>query len=228
MIKIISDYSAITEEIKKYHSLILKECENNPRINEIYKGCQILYSPLLERPEFLLIGFNPGGGHHKWHGKIVEQFDPMTALEYYLNKHSLGEQTKTLFTMAGKEDELRNSTVKFNFYPWATNNVADFNELMRLLPKNLRSKLFALGRVWTKTIIEIVKPSTIICEGFKAFDEVQILFPEKLKIIKEENLRSFQDTRGIKVLAYKRNQGSIVNKQNMSEHIKINFLVNHK
>lgn len=217
MIKIISDYSAIAEEIKKYHSLILKECQNNSRIKEIYKGCQILFSPSLEKPEFLLIGFNPGGGYHKWHGKIVEQFEPMVALEYYLNKHSLGEQTKSLFAMAEKEDKLRNSTVKINFYPWATDNVADFNELMRLLPKNLSSKLFALARVWTKTIIEILIPTTIVCEGFKAFDEVQVLFPEIIDNYKKENLRSILTLSGLNVLGYKRNQGSIINKEEIAK-----------
>ena len=217
MIKIISDYSSITEEIKLYHSLILKECQNNSRINEIYKGCQILFSPLFEKPEFLLIGFNPGGGYHKWHGKIVEQFEPMPALEYYLNKHSLGEQTKSLFSIAGKEEELRNSTVKINFYPWATDNVTDFNELMRLLPKNLSSKLFALARVWTKTIIEILEPNTIVCEGFKAFDEVQVLFPEKYKQESSENHKSFLKGQETLVLGYKRNQGSIIGKEAIIE-----------
>lgn len=219
MIKIISDYSAITEEIKKYHYWILKECQNNSRINEIYKGCQILFSPLLEKPEFLLIGFNPGGGYHKWHGKIVEQFDPMTALEYYLNKHSLGEQTKSLFNMAGKEDELRNSTVKINFYPWATDNIADFNELMSLLPKKLSFQLFELARMWTKKIIEIVKPSTIICEGFKAFDEVQVLFPEKYEQEQSDFHRSFMIGQETLVVGYKRNQGSILNKENIKDII---------
>ena len=219
MHKLNTTYSALAEEIRLYHSLILKESQNNSLIRDLYKGCQILYSPIIEKPEFLLIGFNPGGGYHKWHGEIVEQFEPMPALEYYLNTHSLGEQTKSLFAMAGKEDKLRNSTVKINFYPWATDNVADFNELMRILPKELSAKLFHLSRVWTKQIIAIVQPKTIVCEGFKAFDEVQILFPEKLKIIKDNNLRFFQTLSGLVILGYKRNQGSIIKKQSISKLI---------
>ncbi len=140
-------YSALAEEIKSYHSLILKESEKNLRIKELYKGCQILFSPLINNPKYLLIGFNPGGGYAKWHDKIAEEFEPMQALEYYLNKHSLGEQTKSLFEMAGKEKDLEESSVKINFYPWATNNIADFNELMKLLPSDLSSKLFHLSRV---------------------------------------------------------------------------------
>lgn len=217
MTEIISVSSSISDEIKSYHNLILKESEKDSRIKELYRGCQILFSPLYNKPEFLLIGFNPGGGYAKWHGKIVEEFEPMQALEYYLNKHSLGEQTKTLFALAGKEKDLENSTVKINFYPWATNNVADFNELMKLLPSNLSTQLFHLARVWTKQLIESVQPKTIICEGFKAFDEVQILFPEKADNYKGENLRSFETLSGMKVLGYKRNQGSVIGKEAIIE-----------
>lgn len=219
MTDITTDYSKISEEIKYFHNLILEEAKQDLRIKELYKGCQILFSPLIHKPEFFLIGFNPGGGYYKWHGQIVEEFQPMQALEYYLNEHSLGEQTKSLFAMAGKEDKLQNSSVKINFYPWATNNVADFNELMQLLPKPLSADLFQYSRVWTKRIIEILKPETIVCEGFKAFDEVQVLFPDTTKISHEENFKSFQTLNGLRIFGYKRNQGSILNKGAISEYI---------
>ena len=103
---LINEYSKISEEIKYYHNLILEEAKKDLKIEELYKGCQVLFSPLIYQPEFLLIGFNPGGGYYKWHGKIVEAIRSYAALEYYLNKHSLGEQTKSLFSLAGKENEL--------------------------------------------------------------------------------------------------------------------------
>jgi hypothetical protein len=211
---------AIANEIRDYHGLILQESNRNSRVQELYKGCQVLFSPLLNQPEFLLIGFNPGGGYYKWHGQIVEEFEPMQALEYYLNKHSLGEQTKSLFEMAGQAKDLERSTVKINFYPWATDNVADFKELMKLLPSDLSSKLFQLTRFWIKSLIEIIQPKTIICEGFKALEEVQVLFPEKIDICLEENLSSFQIIDGLKVYGYKRNQASIIGKEVLANSIK--------
>ena len=207
------DFTVLTDEVQNYHKLILEAASKDSRVEELYKGCQILFSPLIEKPKYLLIGFNPGGGYYKWHGKIVEHFEPMPALEYYLNKHSLGEQTKSLFSLAGKEKDLEHSTVKINFYPWATNNVADFNELMRLLPKKLSAKLFHLSRVWTKQIIAIIQPKTIVCEGFKAFDEVQVLFPERSQQEKSNFQKSFLIDHKTRVLGYKRNQGTILNKQ---------------
>lgn len=203
-----SAFSEISEEAFLLHHKILEATEDSPQIKELYKGCQLLFSPLISNPKFILIGFNPGGGYAKWHGKIVEEFTPMPALEYYLNKHSLGEQTKSLFTMAGKERDLENSTVKINFYPWATNNVADFEALMKLLPKEISSKLFEISRVWTKKIIETIEPSTIICEGFKAFDEVQALFPGN-EIVKTKYSKLLK-SKDFKVLGYKRSPGQIL------------------
>jgi len=218
MTDIQNDYSAIADEIKYYHDLILKESNKDSRIKELYKGCQILFSPL-RKPEFLLVGFNPGGGYAKWHGKIVQEFEPMQALEYYLNKHSLGDQTKSLFSLAGKEKDLENSTVKFNFYPWATNNVADFNELMKLLPSGLNAKLFHLSRVWTKRLIDIIDPRVIVCEGFKAFEEVEVLFSDKAKFESNEYIKFFQGSNDINVFGYKRNQGSIVEKDKIANSL---------
>ena len=211
--KLHSNFSEVSEEASFVHHQIVEAAKENPEIQSLYKGCQLLFSPLLARPKILLIGFNPGGGYYNWHGKIVEEFQPMEALEYYLNKHPLGEQTKSLFRQAGREENLQHHTVKTNFYYWATDNVTDFNRLMKLLPEELSRKIFHLARVWTEQLIDALQPELIIAEGFKAFDEVEVLFPEKVKLEKEENLRSFEIPGGMKVLGYKRNQGSIVGKE---------------
>ena len=114
----------------------------------------------------------------------MEEFQPMDALEYYLNTHPFAEQTKTLFRQAEREEDLKHHTVKTNFYYWATDNVADFNKLLKLLPEELSQKIFHQARVWTKQLIDRLKPEMIITEGFKAYDEIAVLFPEKLE---EEN-----------------------------------------
>ncbi len=113
-------FSEISEEALLLHKRILVAAEENEEIKSLYKGCQLLFSRLIHKPKILLIGFNPGGGYFKHHGSIAENFEPMQALEYYLNKHSLGEQTKDLFRQAGREEDLKHQTVKTNFYFWAT------------------------------------------------------------------------------------------------------------
>ncbi|SFF95825.1 hypothetical protein SAMN04488033_11675 [Salegentibacter agarivorans] len=208
-----STYSEISEGALLLHQQIVGLAKENPEIQSLYKGCQLLFSPLLQRPKILLVGFNPGGGYFNWHRKIVEEFQPMKALEYYLNTHPLAEQTKSLFRQAGREEDLQHYTVKTNFYFWATNNVADFHRLLILLPVELSEKIFHMARLWIKQLIDSLQPELVIAEGFKAFDEVEVLFPEKMKFVKEENLRSFEITDGMKVLGYIIIQASIVRKE---------------
>ncbi len=74
-----SAFSEISGEAILLHHKILEAANANPQIKELYKGCQLLYSPLIHKPKFLLIGFNPGGGYAKWHGKNVEEFESTTA-----------------------------------------------------------------------------------------------------------------------------------------------------
>ncbi|MBZ9631625.1 hypothetical protein LB465_12615 [Salegentibacter sp. LM13S] len=205
-------YSEISEGAILLHQQIHAAAEDNPDIKSLYKGCQLLYSPLIQKPKILLIGFNPGGGYFKHHGYIAENFEPMTAMEYYLNKHSLGEQTKDLFRQAGREEDLENQTVKTNFYYWATDNVADFNKLLKLLPEELSQKIFHQGRIWTKQLIDCLRPEIIVAEGFKAYDELAVLFSDKLEEEKTDSYKYFLTSENLKVIAYKRNQGNIVGK----------------
>jgi hypothetical protein len=206
-------YSEISKGAMLLHEQILACANVSPEIQSLYKGCQVLFSPLVERPKILLIGFNPGGGYYNWHGRIVEEFEPMEALEYYLNTHPLAEQTKTLFRLADREDDLQHHTVKTNFYFWATDNVADFNKLLKLLPEELRQKIFHQARIWTKQLIDSLQPEIIIAEGFKAYDEVTVLFPQKLQEEKSQSVRSFTTPQGLKMLGYKRKQSRIISKE---------------
>lgn len=214
-------YSEVSEGANIVHQQILKAAKTNLEIRSLYKGCQLLFSPLLTRPKILLIGFDPGGGYYKWHGKIVEEFQPLQALEYYLNFHPLGEQTKSLFQQAGREEDLQYHAVKTNFYYWATDNVADFNRLLKILPEELSKRIFHQARVWAKQLIENLQPEMIIAEGFKVYDELAVLFPHNLQEESSATVRSFVTPQGLKVLGYRRNQGSIISKGNIAEKLKI-------
>ena len=75
--------------------------------------------------------------------------------------------------------------------------------------------------------MEIIDPRAIICEGFQAYQEVQVLFPDKIHNYKRENLRSFQTLNGMKVIGYKRNQGSILFKESISDNLIIEIANNH-
>lgn len=209
-------------DVEKLH-LQIKECaKNSTEINSLYKGCQIWFSPIITQPKVLLIGFNPGAGYYNWEGKIVEQFEPLTTLEYYLSDHTLANQTKKLFQIIENEDILKHQTVKTNFYFFATSNVSDFKKLTKLLPQEITKDIFHLARIWTKHIIDTLEPSLILCEGMAAFNEVSILFDNKVNFEKSEYHQQYQ-TAETTVFAYKRNQGSIIEKNQVGLILKKHF-----
>ncbi|MDD2986099.1 hypothetical protein [Flavobacterium sp.] len=205
----------IKSQVEKLHHQILECAQNSSEINSLYKGCQIWYSPILLKPKVLLIGFNPGAGYYNWEGKIVEQFEPLNALEYYLTDHSLAKQTIKLFQIMEKEDVLKYQTVKTNFYFFATSNVSDFNKLTKLLPKELSTQLFHFARVWIKQLIETLEPELILCEGTVSFAEVAVLFDDKFAQESSTYHQQFKTAKTI-VFSYKRNQSSIIDKEQVA------------
>lgn len=66
----VTSFSEISGEAMLLHQQIPDAAIYNPNIKELYKGCQLFFSPLIEKPEYLLIGFNPGGGYQKCLGKL--------------------------------------------------------------------------------------------------------------------------------------------------------------
>lgn len=220
MSKLQNDYEAIAHEIKSLHQEIKSIGKNNLKIRSLYKGCHILFSPLIYKPHYLLIGFNPGGGYYKHHGKIAENFQSMPKLEYYLSDHKLGQETKDVFVSSGLGSELERSSVKINFYPWATNHIDDFNDLISILPKDLKVEIFHKARVWNRKIIDKVEPEIIICEGFAAFREVEALFETKNNYAEDKNTIYFESYNNTKIFAYKRCLSSIINKSEVSTKLK--------
>ncbi|GGW80003.1 hypothetical protein [Salegentibacter mishustinae] len=89
-----STYSEISEGALLLHQQIVGLAKENPEIQSLYKGCQLLFSPLLERPKILLIGYNPGGGYFNWHGEIMEEFTQSALFPFLINMNTNHETRK--------------------------------------------------------------------------------------------------------------------------------------
>lgn len=65
--KLHSNFSEVSEEASFVHYQIVEAAKENPEIQSLYKGCHVLFSPLIHRPKIPLIGFNPDGGYYIRH-----------------------------------------------------------------------------------------------------------------------------------------------------------------
>jgi len=84
-------FENLQKEVIEVNEKILSLCEQNPKIKELYKGCQIYFSPLIKNPDLMLIGINPGSGFYKANRTIVQKFEP---LEKYGEGYDLAQEIK--------------------------------------------------------------------------------------------------------------------------------------
>ena len=164
-------YDALKNEVETFLELVHQALRQNPSAEPLYKGCVVMYSSLLEVPPFLFIGINPGD-ELKESEQPKKDLDPGDGFEYTNAvtdvDYRLTKQTRGLFEMAGMGNLLEKS-VKTNVYYIATSNVKDLWQLFSLLGEDMNRRLHENAFKWTRRMIEMIKPKTIICEGIMPF-----------------------------------------------------------
>lgn len=158
---------------------------NNDNIREYHQGWRVFFSPVIFKPKVLLIGINPGAGAA---GLIdIDFWDGSEMFEYTNPEYSfaLARETKAAFHEAGLDEVLATSTVKTNYFFLSTKKEKDLYEITSWLGRGagtgkelLGDKLFRKSGEWTKSLIQLVQPEVIICEGKTAYENVAGLFPE--------------------------------------------------
>lgn len=180
----ISLYNNLAEEVLENHSKILNEMCTNINIANLYKGTQILFSPLIEKPTILLMGINPGPGYfNQTDGERVAQFKPLNELEYivkksdsvrfdYVYNYVLAVDTRKAFQEANLTYLLESQTVKSNVYYTATKDTTDLWKLVCALCGTNLNDPETVALDWTRRLVDIISPKVIICEGAIAYQEL--------------------------------------------------------
>ena len=196
-------YEEIKLEIEHLHSKALAAISAEPNLLSLFKGWKVFYSPLIYKPKVLFIGINPGGGEE---GEYDPEHKDKGELEYLHYNYVLASETKEVFEMAGKYEALYNSA-KINYYYLATVNEKDIYKITDYLGRHSKDdigeQLIVNARKWTKSLIEIMEPEVIICEGTKAYSLVTDLFLEGIHM-KEDAEYIYVDEIGANIIGYKR------------------------
>ena len=140
----------------------------------VYRGTQILFSPLKYKPKFLLMGINPDSSYFNKYGKNVEKFfDTEKDFEDFEEHHRIGELTKKLLEMAGCKEILEESSVRTNCIFLATENIQGLNLLQSKRLYQMRfARFYTIFNDWQRRLIEMIEPDIIICEGKQAFERI--------------------------------------------------------
>lgn len=214
----ITQYNQLKSEVCIYQDQINNLASNDEQIASIYKGCQILYSPLIEQTEILFIGINPGGGYEERNGHPVNKLDPQVMLEYLDPKESyqLLRETCKVFESAGKMN-LLHSAVKTNHCYFATKSADDLKMLihkLNLAGLNPNQKFDE----WTFRLIDMIKPKIIICEGVNAFEKIcRVLSINSSNAVWGEDACTLLVKDNYKLVGYYRRLSNISNKDALSD-----------
>ena len=211
-------FQVLANEVKEFvtvNSSLLEE-------TGVYRGTQILFSPLMYKPKFLLIGINPGPGYFNNYGNNVEKFfDTEKDLEYIDGGYKLANETEALFRLADAYyPYLDEKTMKTNCCFFATNNEIELKTVLNKIMNNGRPNIYREVEAWTKRIIDMVEPEIIICEGKSVFGKMAtpVLLEGTPKW--EDGYGYYQSKNNIHVLGYERTFSNIKNKEKVAAKIK--------
>src|SRR6266446_6287498 len=208
-----SSYEMLKNEVATFRDLVREAISQNPSVEQLYKGCTIMYSALLEGPPFLFIGINPGAGRYKETGKKLEagELEPCDGFDYTNavadGDYTLARETRDLFTQAGMYECLEKS-VKTNVYYFMTSNEPDLCALSSSLGDDLDEQFHKNAFRRTRWMIERIHPKVIVCEGMSSLNKLSEIFD--VSPTREGSCGSFELADETLVVGYSRQYSNIV------------------
>jgi hypothetical protein len=197
----------------------------NPAIQPFYQGWRVFFGPVIAQPKVLLIGINPGNGQAGI--KDIEFWGNELQFEYTEYNYTLARETREAFAAVGLTEVLVQATMKTNYCFLSTTQANELEQLTDGLgqaadgEEHLGAKVYRKSDEWTRRLVDLINPSTILCEGKTAYEWVRRLFPEPSS---EESWDSAKEcgftvfpTLGFSLLGYSRRQSTIRNKAALSD-----------
>lgn len=167
-------------EVEKYNAVLSRILNKKSNYKDLYYGFEVIDGKLIENPEILFIGINPGRGNGQMNRNIfatdrisyLDKYDDAYR-EDYPSRYHLAEKTIKFFELAGWKDAkfrsvLSEKAVKTNFFHLATDNIQDLERVLRDV--NLKKEHFNKSAEFSVQLINILKPKVILLEGKTVFD----------------------------------------------------------
>jgi len=163
-------------------------------------GYAIFYSPVVDNPELLIMGYNPGGDEGDFSSIPMT---PPAEHDYICGNYKMANRMRYIFESANMLENLQNS-VKMNLIFFRTKSASTVKQLPA------ENVTFCYSQ--TKKIIDSLAPKTILVEGLETFDKLIGLLGVKRmkehKNIRKKTLMRYSTYNGIKVLGIPHPSGS--------------------
>ena len=168
---IISNLTLQAKDIdKKLNELYKTDAE----IQAIYRGTSLWYSPIVENPEVMFLGINPGAGFYNNNNhQLCHFFEPLKIMEYTDPKQDYQLKWEWMYIFGEKGlnrlDVLAKS-VKTNFCYLATEDEAALKKLFTQIRGKLNIAPYEVFGNWTRQVVQQIHPKLLICEGKDALE----------------------------------------------------------
>lgn len=170
-------FEQIQTEVKDMIEKIETACKDDKEFNDLYKGVQVYFSPIVEKPGFMFMGINPGAGNAKNNsGVIPHDYAPLQKHSYISDEYTLADNWKYIFQNDFNRIDLLEKSFKSNCYFISTTNETDLNKLKRIISKYIGNEFEVKSKEWTTKIIEAVHPKVLICEGVATYNQIKSIF----------------------------------------------------
>lgn len=175
------DIKSINEwqnSLLEYLSSINKVLLENESSKEKYYGFEIIDGKLINNPEILFIGINPGSGSGERHFEIKFSTENISYLDVFNEgyKYSLAEETIAFFKLIGfNEKEIiqkfENDCVKTNLFHIITRNQNDIKSTFDNTTITYKS-YYEKSVFYCIELIKLIKPKIVIFEGKSVYQTI--------------------------------------------------------
>ena len=168
---IISNLTLQARDIdKKLNELYKTDAE----IQALYRGTSLWYSPIVENPEVMFLGINPGAGFYNNNNhQLCHFFEPLKLMEYTDPKQDYQLKWEWMYVFGEKglnRLDVLSKSVKTNFCYLATEDEAALKKLFTQIRGKLNIAPYEIFGNWTRQIIQQINPKLLICEGKDALE----------------------------------------------------------
>ena len=213
-------------QAKEIDSILTSLYESDPEIQALYRGTSLWYSPIVENPEVMFLGINPGAGFYNNNNyQLCHFFEPLKIMEYTDPKQDYQLKWEWMYVFGEKglnRLDVLSKSVKTNFCYLATEDENALKKLFTQIRGKLNIAPYEVFGNWTRQVVQQIHPKLLICEGKDALEFLRNWsFKNEYKEIESAaDLRKGQ-IGDIKVLQVSRTYSTLKNADGIINEIRI-------
>ncbi len=164
-----------------YNEQLNQQLKNNEAVKNLYYGFEVIDGKIIENPEILFVGINPGKGGGNPHYEVIFESEQVSYLdvfdegylEDYEKGYALAEFSIGVLKKIGIKDIIsyfQNKCVKTNLKHIITGTEPDIKKTLQILGSESYGDYYNMSNELCMDLIKTLKPKLVIFEGKSVYD----------------------------------------------------------